>query len=186
MGEDTAMDRGGTVRGRHASDAPNNLPHHLTSFVGREADLRSLKALVSTARLVTLIGTGGAGKTRLATEVARASAKQWPDGVWWVELAAATDVSGAVVATLELPGVGSAQDVVSSWLAARQAILVLDNCEHLVADSAAFSQTVLERCPHVTIVATSREPLGVPGEVRWPVASLTISLRSPMKLRWSI
>lgn len=172
MGEDTSMDRGGTVRGLHAPDAPNNLPHHLTSFVGREADLRSLKTLLNTARMVTLIGTGGAGKTRLATEVARASAKQWPDGVWWVELAVATDVSGAVVATLELPGVGSAQDVISSWLAARQAILVLDNCEHLVADCAAFSQTVLERCPHLTIVATSREPLGVPGEVRWPVTSL--------------
>jgi predicted ATPase/DNA-binding CsgD family transcriptional regulator len=166
------MDRGGTVRGLHAPDAPNNLPHHLTSFVGREADLRSLKALLNTTRMVTLIGTGGAGKTRLATEVARASARQWPDGVWWVDLAAATDVSGAVVATLELPGMGSAQDVVSSWLAARQAILVLDNCEHLVADCAAFSQTVLERCPHLTIVTTSREPLGVPGEVRWPVTSL--------------
>src|SRR3979490_79366 len=127
------MDRRGTVRGLHAPDAPNNLPRHLTSFVGREADLRSLKTLLSKERMVSLIVTGGAGKTRLATEAARASARQWPDGVWWIELDAATDVSGAVVATLELPGVGSPRDVVSSWLAARQAILVLDNCEHLVA-----------------------------------------------------
>jgi len=172
MGEDTSMDRGGTVRGLRASDAPNNLPQHLTSFVGREADLRSLKALLGTTRMVTLIGTGGAGKTRLATEVARANGNLWPDGIWWIELAAATDVSGAVVATLELPGLGPAQDVVSSWLAARQAVLVLDNCEHLVADCAAVSQAALERCPHLSIVATSREPLGVPGEVHWAVASL--------------
>lgn len=171
MGEDTAMDRG-AVRGHHATDAPNNLPHHLTSFVGREAELRSLKGLFSTARMITLIGTGGSGKSRLAAEIAKASVSLWPDGVWWIELAAATDVSGAVVATLELPGRGSAQDVISSWLAKRRALLILDNCEHLVAECAAFSQTALERCPQLNIVATSREPLGVPGEVRWPVASL--------------
>jgi predicted ATPase len=165
------MDRG-AVRGRQPSAAPTNLPHHLTSFVGREADLRSLKALLSTARLVTLTGTGGAGKSRLAAEVAKANPTLWPDGAWWIELAAADDVPGAVVATLELPGRGPAQDVVSSWLAARKALLVLDNCEHLVAECAALSQRLLERCPHLNIIATSREPLGVPGEARWPVAPL--------------
>src|SRR5450759_5453857 len=139
------MDRG-AVRGHRATDAPNNLPHHLTSFVGREAELRSLKGLFSTARMITLIGTGGSGKSRLAAEIAKASVSLWPDGVWWIELAAATDVSGAVVATLELPGRGSAQDVASSWLAKRRALLILDNCEHLVAECAAFSQTALERC----------------------------------------
>jgi non-specific serine/threonine protein kinase len=159
------------VRGRKQS-APNNLPHHLTSFVGREAELRSLKALVSTARLVTLTGTGGAGKSRLAAEFAKANATRWPDGGWWIELAATDDVSGAVVATLQLPGRGAAQEVISSWLAARTALLVLDNCEHLVADCAAFCQKVLERCPHLSIIATSREPLGVQGEARWPVAPL--------------
>ena len=160
------------VRGKQATAVPSNLPQHLTSFVGREAELRSLKRLLSTSRLVTLTGTGGAGKSRLATEIATANSNLWPDGVWWIELAATDDVSGAVLATLELPGSGAAQDVIASWLAARKALLVLDNCEHLVADCAAFCQRMLERCPQLNIIATSREALGVPGEVRWPVASL--------------
>jgi predicted ATPase/DNA-binding CsgD family transcriptional regulator/tetratricopeptide (TPR) repeat protein len=159
------------VRGRRAA-APNNLPHPLTSFVGREADLRSLKAQLRTARMVTLIGTGGAGKSRLAAEVARSVPEVWPDGAWWIELEAAKDTAGAVVGMLELPGRGPAQSVALSWLAAKQALLVLDNCEQLVADCAAFSQAALERCPQLTIIATSREALRVSGEVRWPVASL--------------
>ena len=171
VGEDTAMDRV-AVRGKDAFPASSNVPHHLTSFVGREAELRSLKGLLATSRLVTLTGTGGAGKSRLVAEVARANANLWPDGVWWIDLAAADDVSGAVVATLELPGRGFAQDVVASWLAARKALLVLDNCEHLVADCATFCQKMLERCAQLNIIATSRESLGVPGEARWPVTSL--------------
>ena len=160
------------VRGKHASAASSNLPHHLTSFVGREAELRSLKGLVSTSRLVTLTGTGGSGKSRLAAAAATANSSLWPDGAWWIELASTDDVSGAVVATLELPGRGTAQDVVASWLAARKALLVLDNCEHLVAECAAFCHVMLERCPQLNVIATSREPLGVSGEARWPVASL--------------
>src|SRR6202162_3096668 len=160
------------VRGKHASAASSNQPHHLTSFVGREAELRSLKDLLGRSRMVTLTGTGGSGKTRLASEVARAHANLWPDGVWWIELSGTDDVSGAVVGTLELPGRGSAQDVVASWLAARKALLVLDNCEHLVAECAAFCHVMLERCPQLNVIATSREPLGVSGEARWPVASL--------------
>ncbi len=161
--EDTAM---GTVV------APNNLPFHLTTFVNREADLRSLKILLRTTRMVTLTGTGGAGKSRLAAEVAKANRGEWPDGICWVELAAESDVGGAVVGTLELPGRGTPEQVVSSWLASRHALLILDNCEHLVADCAAFSRALLERCPQLTVLATSREPLGVPGEARWPVSSL--------------
>src|SRR5690348_16668530 len=159
-------------RGRRAEAAPSNLPLHLTSFVGREAELRSLKSLVRGSRLVTLVGTGGAGKTRLAAEVARANRGAWPDGIWWVELAAETDVAGAVVANLELPGNGPALRVVASWLAPRRALLILDNCEHIVAACAAFCHELLGQCPNVTILATSREPLGVPGEVRLPVAAL--------------
>jgi non-specific serine/threonine protein kinase len=170
VGEDKPMDTV-AVRGRRA-DAPNNLPHHLTSFVGREAELRSLKTQLRTARMVTLIGTGGAGKSRLAAEIARAVPDVWPDGAWWIELEAAKDTAGAVVGMLELPGSGPAQNVAFSWLTAKRALLVLDNCEQLLADCAAFSQAALQRCPQLTIIATSREALGVPGEVRWPVASL--------------
>ena len=159
-------------RGHQATAAPLNLPLDLTSFVGREADLRSLKGLLKTARLVTLTGTGGAGKSRLAAQVARTNSDAWPDGAWWVELAAESDVAEAVVASLELRGRGSPQAVVASWLAPREALLILDNCEHLIAQSAAFSHFVLQRCPKVTILATSREPLGVAGEVRWPLSPL--------------
>jgi predicted ATPase/DNA-binding CsgD family transcriptional regulator len=163
------------ARGRNAAGAQNNLPYHLTSFVGREAELRSLKGLLGNSRMVTLIGTGGGGKTRLAAEVATSNLNLWPDGAWWIELETAKEVPGAVVAALELPGRGSAQDVVLSWLAKRKALLILDNCEQLVAECAAFSQAALQRCPQLTILATSREPLGVPGEVRRPVASLRSS-----------
>ena len=171
MGEDWPVNTV-AVRGSHVDATPNNLPRHLTSFVGREADLRVLKTQVRTARIVTLIGTGGAGKSRLAAETARAVPDVWPDGAWWIVLEAAKDTAGAVVGMLELPGRGPAQNVALSWLAAKRALLVLDNCEQLVADCAAFSQAALERCPELTIIATSREPLGVPGEVHWPVASL--------------
>ena len=169
--EDTAVDRGDDP-GRQATVARSNLPRHLTSFVNREADVRALKALVRSSRMVTLVGTGGAGKSRLAVEVARATHERWSDGVCWVELAPAADVAAAVLAILELPGRGAPSQVVASWLASRRVLLILDNCEHLVAESARFCHTLLERCPEITIVATSREPLGVPGEVRWPVASL--------------
>ena len=122
-------------RGSQAAATPINLPRHLTSFVGREAELRSLRGLIRTSRMVTLTGTGGSGKSRLAAELAGATLELWPDGVWWIELAPANDVAGAVVATLELPGRGPAEGVVTSWLASRRTLLVLDNCEHLVAPS---------------------------------------------------
>jgi len=149
-----------------------NLPQQLTSFVGRESELRTLKRLLRDSRLVTLVGTGGAGKSRLAAEVAKTIPELWPDGVWWVDLASANDAALAVVAALELAGSGSAQEVVTSWLAAKRALLILDNCEHLVAICAGLCKALLERCPELTILATSRESLGVPGEVRWPVSSL--------------
>ncbi len=158
--------------------APNNLPRYLTSFVGRRTDLTALKSVLAHSRMVTLTGPGGGGKSRLATELCRARLDRWPDGVWWVDLAPVNDprqVAGAVVSALELPGRGPAQDVVIAWLAARQAVLVLDNCEHLLTACADFCQAGLERCPELTIIATSREALGVPGEAHWPVSSLRAS-----------
>lgn len=164
----------GTVagQGHQATAPPHNLPLHLTTFVGREADLRSLKSLLRSARLITLTGTGGAGKSRLAVEAARANSAAWPDGVCWIELADELDVAAAVVARLELPGRDEPVHVAASWLAPRRALLILDNCEHVIAQSATFSNFLLQRCPKLTILATSREPLGVAGEVRWPVSPL--------------
>lgn len=157
------------------SAPPNNLPNYLTSFVGREGELTALKSLLARSRMVTLAGPGGAGKSRLAAELGRTCLELWPGGVWWVELATLSDgreVAGAVVATLKLSGRGPALDVVAASLADRQAVLVLDNCEHLVAACADFCQAVLGRCPQLAIVATSREALGVAGETRWPVSSM--------------
>src|SRR6266568_1148314 len=156
---------------------PNNLPNYLTSFVGRKDELAALKALIARSRMVTLVGPGGAGKSRLAVALGAAHSDLWPEGLWWVELAPVNDldqVAGAVVAALGLPGRGPAQDVAISWLAARRTLLVLDNCEHLVKGCAEFCQAALERCSNLTILATSREALGLPGEARWPVSSLQV------------
>jgi predicted ATPase/class 3 adenylate cyclase/DNA-binding CsgD family transcriptional regulator len=152
-----------------------NVPHYVTTFVGRSAELSALKSSLARSRIVTLTGAGGSGKTRLAAELGRAYLRLRPGGVWWVELAPIDDplqVPGAVVTALQLPGQGPAQEIVTAWLAARRAVLVLDNCEHLVTACAEFCQAVLQRCPELTIIATSRESLGVPGEVRWPVSSM--------------
>lgn len=157
---------------------PNTLPRPLTSFVGRGTDLGRLKSLLARSRMVTLTGPGGSGKSRLAAELARACLELWPQGVWWVELSPVEDprrVAGAVVSALELPGQGRAEDVVIAWLVAKRALLILDNCEHLLSACAEFSQLALERCPQLTLVATSREPLGVPGEAQWPVSSMRAS-----------
>lgn len=155
-----------------AAVVPGNLPAHLTSFVGRDQDLRSLRDLLGTSRMVTLVGTGGAGKSRLAVEAATESRSRWPDGVWWVELAAVTDVGAAVVGALDLPGRGTPPTVAASWLAPRHALLVLDNCEHVLAACAELATRLLQACPHLSVLATSREPLGVAGESRWPVGPL--------------
>src|SRR5712692_4161797 len=158
-----------------ARAASMRLPAYHTSFIGRAGDLQGILSLVAGSRLITLTGPGGAGKTRLATELGRTLSTLWPDGVWWVELVPITDpaqMPWAVVGALELPRGGSAVDTVAAWLAPRNALLVLDNCEHLVAACAEFCQAVLERCSRLTILATSREPMGVSGEARWPVSPL--------------
>lgn len=156
---------------RHGGDT-SALPHQLTSFVGRASDLRAVKDALASARLVTLVGTGGAGKSRLALEVARAGEKRWPDGLWRAELASTSDVAAALLATLELPGRGEAREVIAAWLGPRRALLILDNCEHVIDQCADLARRLLERCEQLSILATSREPLGVPGEVRRPVTSL--------------
>ena len=158
--------------------APSTLPRPLTSFVGRRTELSRLKTLLARSRMVTLTGPGGSGKSRLAAELGRACLGIWPRAIWWVDLAPVQDprlVAGAVVSALDLRGQGTAQDVVIAWLATRRALLILDNCEHLLGACTDISQVALERCPELTIVATSREPLGVPGEGQWPVSSMRAS-----------
>ena len=161
----------------------HNLPVALTSFVGREEELAQVLALLESSRLLTLAGTGGAGKTRLALQVAVAALGHFPDGAWFVELASVRDpdqVSAEAVTTLGfLPG-GLAPDGESleerlcDHLQNRRMLLVLDNCEHVIEAAAQLAHTVLARCPDVTVLATSREVLGLPGEVVWKVPPLSL------------
>jgi predicted ATPase/ATP/maltotriose-dependent transcriptional regulator MalT len=157
--------------------APGNLPVQLTGFVGRRAEREGVGDLVADRRLVTLIGVGGAGKTRLAAQVAADQAERWPDGVWWVELGSVGDAAEVAEAVASAVGVlvepvrgplGS----VTVALADRRALVCLDNCEHVLEGAAEVAAALLGFCPEATVLATSREPLGVPGEVVWQVPPL--------------
>jgi predicted ATPase/DNA-binding SARP family transcriptional activator len=162
-----------------AAVAPHNLPVALTSFVGRGRELREVGHLLDRNRLVTLVGAGGAGKTRLALEAATARLPACPDGVWLVELAGLGDPALVPAATasalgLTLPSQRPPLEGLSAQLAGSRALLVVDNCEHLVAACALLAEHLLAACPDLRILATSREPLRVPGEVTWRVPSLAL------------
>jgi predicted ATPase/DNA-binding SARP family transcriptional activator len=162
-----------------ANPPPNNLPNFLTSFIGREDDVAQVKQEMSTARLLTLTGPGGCGKTRLALKVAAELLAEFRDGAWWCDLAAVTDpayVAQTIRSALRLAERAdrSALDSLTSALGSRQALLVLDNCEHLLAGCAALGLAVLHSCPGVRILATSLQRLGLPQERVWPVPPLTL------------
>ncbi|QIZ40008.1 LuxR family transcriptional regulator [Saccharopolyspora sp. ASAGF58] len=155
------------------------LPHELTSFVGRREATAGVKHALADARLVTLIGFGGVGKSRLAVHVASELRRAFPDGVHQVELAKVQDVAlvpQAVAAALGLHDqtVRDATTVVVEYLADRKLLLVLDNCEHLVHACAALASTLLASAPELRVLATSREPLGILGEQVWPVPPLSV------------
>ena len=159
--------------------ARHNLPTALTSFVGRERELREVARLLERHRLLTLTGAGGAGKTRLALEAATARAGALPDGVWLVELAGLGDAGLVPAATasalgLTLPSQRPALDGLGAQLAGWRGLLVLDNCEHLVTACALLAERLLGTAPGLRILATSREPLRVAGEVTWRVPSLAL------------
>ncbi|MFJ6758187.1 AfsR/SARP family transcriptional regulator [Streptomyces sp. NPDC091273] len=160
---------------------PTNLRAALASLVGRDEDLAQVDALVDRFRLTTLTGPGGAGKTRLAVQSARPLLDRFPDGVWLVELAplsAGGDVPSAVLNALALrehaPAAGDPLDRLVAALRTRTALLVLDNCEHLIEAAAATTDRLLGECPGLRILATSREPLGLTGEALWPVHPLAL------------
>jgi predicted ATPase/class 3 adenylate cyclase/DNA-binding CsgD family transcriptional regulator len=156
---------------------PNNLPAQLTSFVGRGDELVEVERLLTRERLVTLSGSGGCGKTRLAVQAAAALADRWPDGVWWVDLGPVRDPSlvakltASTLGVLVDPGAGPLR-ALTQQLPARRLLLCLDNCEHLLDASAALADALLRACPDVSVLTTSREPLGVPGEMVWRVPPL--------------
>jgi non-specific serine/threonine protein kinase len=169
-------------RGRPAARAErptHNLPRSLTSFVGREQELRDLAAVLGTSPLLTLVGAGGVGKTRLAHELVRLHSTGYVDGARLVELAALADAEllpAAVAAAVGFDDIDTRNmtDKLIEFLEAKQVLLVLDNCEHLVEACAALATRLLRACPHLHVLATSREPLAIAGETTWRVPPLAV------------
>jgi len=171
---------------RSAEYLPTNLPLQLTSFVGREKEMADLDELLRSSRLLTVTGAGGVGKTRLALQVAAEMVEQFQDGVWLVELGPLSDsalVPQALAAALKVreePGRTLVQTL-TDHLKPRSVLLVLDNCEHLLDACARISDTILRSCPRVKILATSREGLGIAGEMSFRIPSL--SMPDPLQHR---
>ena len=163
---------------------PHNLPAPLSTFIGREHELAEVKQLLFANRLVTLTGAGGSGKTRLSLKAAEESLHEFEHGVWVVEHAAITDpvlLPQVVASALNIHehSVRSLLDFLVDYLSSRQTLLVLDNCEHLITDCAQFVDTILQKCPNLKILTTSREVLGITGEAAWAVPPLSLPGQQP-------
>ena len=157
---------------------PNNLPAQLTSFIGREKEISEVKQELSSHRLVTLTGSGGTGKTRLSLQVATELLDQFPEGIWFVELAPLSEPEIIPQAILSTIGINEqagkpAIELLKEYLRERRSLIVLDNCEHLIDASARVTDMLLNAAPELKILASSREALGVRGELSYPVPSLS-------------
>jgi predicted ATPase len=157
---------------RASAAAPTTLPRYRTSFMGRSGLLGTLASLAD-RELVTLVGPGGAGKSRLAVEAAAARSHDFADGVWFVDLTTASEgeVADVILTTVGLPAVGGDLGPLARW----DALLVIDNCEHVIEDAANAIERILGECPEVRLVATSREALGIDGEQIVPVGPLYLT-----------
>jgi predicted ATPase len=156
----------------------NNLPVQLTSFIGREDEIAEIKQKLKIHHLITLTGPGGTGKTRLSLRVAADLLDQFPHGVWLIELAPLTDPDLIPQTILSAMGIneqsGKPLEVLREYLREKRSLIVLDNCEHLLEASATVANTLLRAAPGLKVLASSREALGIPGEVAYPVPSLSI------------
>ena len=158
---------------------PNNLPIQLTSFIGRSNELRELGKLLPSTRLLTLTGAGGCGKTRLALQLATNALDRYPGGAWWLELAPLSDHTliesalATAVGVRPLPGQTPVEAAIVH-LATRRTLVLLDNCEHVLESCGQIADALLRGSPDITVLATSREPLGVGGETTWRVPSLSL------------
>ncbi|CAN5751848.1 BTAD domain-containing putative transcriptional regulator [soil metagenome] len=158
---------------------PHNLPTPRTSFIGREREVSELKHLLETTRLLTLTGAGGSGKTRLSLEVARESLGLYPDGVWMAGLSSISDPDLMPQAVARIFGVREQPDyplaeTLAAALRDKKLLLLLDNCEQVVETVASLTETLLSSCPHLQVLATSRERLGVQDEISWTVPALSL------------
>src|SRR5215470_6117718 len=163
----------------HRADQPrpSNLPPELTSFVGRRSELREVKRLLTTSALLTLTGSGGTGKTRLALRAAAEMARGFPDGAWLVSLASVQDPMLVTQAVFSALGVQDRSarvplSALADYLTGRR--LVLDNCEHLLDACATLAGMLIRSCPDLVVLATSRQPLGIGGEVRMAVPPMSL------------
>ena len=159
---------------------PNNLPVQLTSFIGREKEIADIKGLLNTARLVTLTGSGGTGKTRLSQEAGAQLLTTFPQGVWFVELAPLSDPAQIIPALAQVFGLqelpfNSLANLVLDYLRDKKLLLILDNCEHLIEACAHLADDLLHQCAGLKILASSREALGIAGEVAYRIPSLADS-----------
>jgi predicted ATPase/DNA-binding XRE family transcriptional regulator len=172
-------------RGRRPGQAGvrTNLPRHLTSFIGRVQETAAIRSELSRTRLLTLTGPGGIGKTRLALQVAEEKLHAFHDGVWFVDLTSVSDpglvpLTVSVQINLRVESETNAEATLLGALANRQLLLVIDNCEHLIIACRQLAEALLRTCPNVYVLATSREPLNVEGEIVWRVPSLSVPSRA--------
>jgi predicted ATPase/class 3 adenylate cyclase len=164
---------------RSLDASPHNLPVQLTHFIGREREMVEVRRLLSETSLLTLTGSGGTGKTRLSLQVAADLLHKFPHGAWLAELAAVTDPElvvptlAAMLGARQQPG-RPLFDTLVDFLRAKQLLLILDNCEHLISACAEVAERLLRQCPRLKIIASSREALGIAGETTYPVPSLSL------------
>ena len=168
---------------RTLSTNRGNLPARVTSFVGRETEIEEIKSLLENNRVVTLVGSGGVGKTSTSLKVGADIVSRFQDGAWFVELAPLTNphlIPEIIAGLFNAPiGTGSAPiEALTSLLREKRALLILDNCEHLVAAIASLAETIIRSCPNISILATSREPLAIAGETIYRMPSLTFPERT--------
>jgi predicted ATPase/class 3 adenylate cyclase len=166
-----------------AKDIPNNLPHQGTSFIGREREIDDVKDMLGQTRLVTLLGMGGLGKTRLSLQVAAEQLHQYPDGVWFLDLSPLSDAALVVAEAARVLDVAEEPGrpmlaTLGAHLKTKRALLILDNCEHLIKPAANLAHAIVKAAPHVRMIASSREPLHVPGEKTCLILPLAVPDRS--------
>lgn len=160
-------------------EIPNNLPQQGSRFIGREQELHDIKALLGSARLVTLLGMGGLGKTRLSLQAATELMHQFPDGVWFLDLAPISDPGLALSEAAQVLGVREEPErtllqSVCAFLKTRRVLMVFDNCEHLLKSAAELAHAVIKAAPRVRLAASSREALHIPGEQAYPILPLPV------------